>query len=41
MGLPFLVARERPGNEGDVGEMMRLFNFGLVGGDIDAAEGRS
>lgn len=42
VGLVFLGVRERPLNDGEVGEtnwpgLVR----GLVGGDIDAVEGRS
>ena len=41
VGLPFLTPRERPENEGEPGETIRLVDLGLVGGDIEVAEGRS
>lgn len=41
VGLPFRPGLERPGNEGEVGETSRPFDFGLVGGVIELVEGRS
>lgn len=41
MGLPLLGVLERPGNEGEVGEMRRPLDLGLVGGDMEVGEGNS
>jgi hypothetical protein len=41
VGLPLLGPLERPGNEGEDGEIIRPTDLGLVGGDIETVEGRS
>jgi hypothetical protein len=41
IGLPFLAILDLPVNEGVVGESRSNFDLGLVGGVIEAVEGRS
>jgi hypothetical protein len=41
IGLPFLAVLDLPVNEGVVGESWSNFDLGLVGGVMEAAEGRS
>lgn len=41
VGLAFLGVLERPGKEGEVGEINRPLGLGLVGGDMEGVEGRS
>lgn len=41
IGLPFLAVLDLPVNEDAVGESWSNFDLGLVGGVMEAAEGRS
>ena len=41
MGLPFLTPLGRPEKEGELGEIIRPADLGLVEGEIEVVEGRS